>query len=214
MPGTVPNPIYLARHAETVFNKARRMQGNEAHTPLTRDGIAQAEAMGAALARYFAASQVPVPALWASPAGRALQTAAIVAEHLQIPFFDIRIDRRLREIEVGRWTGRDYAEIIATEGEILDEEHHLFRMPIPDGEHYADIAARLGDWLAEADDAPALVVSHGITARVLRGLMSGGRVFHGVPIAADVPQGTVIRIAGGAEQPIHLGAGTAGPRAA
>lgn len=210
----MPSPLYLARHAETVFNKARRMQGNDAHTPLTRDGIAQAEAMGAALARYFAAREEPVPVLWASPAGRTLQTAAIVAEHLGVPFFDIRTDRRLREIEVGRWTGRDYAEIIATEGEILDEEHRLFRMPIPDGEHYSDIAARLAEWLQEADAAPALVISHGMTARVLRGLLAGGRAFHGVPIAADVPQGTVMRIAGGTEEPIHLGAGATGPKAA
>jgi DNA-binding transcriptional LysR family regulator len=41
--------IILARHAETVFNAAARMQGHMAHTPLTRSGIAQAEAMGAAL---------------------------------------------------------------------------------------------------------------------------------------------------------------------
>jgi broad specificity phosphatase PhoE len=34
--------LILARHAETVFNAAARMQGNMAHTPLTRAGIAQA----------------------------------------------------------------------------------------------------------------------------------------------------------------------------
>jgi probable phosphoglycerate mutase len=214
MPILAPTPLYLARHAETVFNRHRRMQGNEAHTPLTRDGIAQAEAMGAALARHFGGSTEPLPTLWASPAGRTLQTAAIVAEHLGIPYFEIRPDRRLREIEVGRWTGRDYAEIIATEGEIIDMEHKLFRMPIPDGEQYADIAARLGDWLVDAGQGPALVISHGMTARVLRGLLVGGTLYHDVPIAADVPQGTVVRIAGGSEEALHLGAGTEGPRAA
>jgi probable phosphoglycerate mutase len=212
MAHVAPSPLYLARHAETVFNRHRRMQGNDAHTPLTRDGIAQAEAMGAALARHFA--DMPVPTLWASPAGRALQTASIVAEHLGIGFFDIRQDRRLREIEVGRWTGRDYAAIIAEEGEILDHEHRLFRMPIPGGEHYADIAARLSGWLADAGTAPALVISHGMTARVLRGLLAGGRPFHGIPIAADLPQGTVVRIAAGTEDALHLGDGASGPRAA
>ena len=38
--------IILARHAETVFIAAARMQGHMAHTPLTRSGIAQAEARG------------------------------------------------------------------------------------------------------------------------------------------------------------------------
>jgi probable phosphoglycerate mutase len=215
MPIIAPSPLYLARHAETVFNRARRMQGNDAHTPLTREGIAQAEAMGAALARHFAVGAEPLPTLWASPAGRTLQTAAIVGEHLGIPFFDIRADRRLREIEVGHWTGRDYAEIIGQEGEIIDMEHKLFRMPIPGGEHYADIAARLADWLADAGEAPALVISHGMTARVLRGLLVGGRPYHEVPIAADLPQGTVVRIMGATEEPLHLGSGdSAGARSA
>jgi probable phosphoglycerate mutase len=211
---TAPQPLYLARHAETVFNRARRMQGNDAHTPLTRDGIAQAEAMGEALAQHFRTSGAPLPALWASPAGRTLQTAAIIAEHLGMDFFEIRRDPRLREIEVGRWTGRDYAEIIAEEGEILDMEHRLFRMPIPGGEHYADIAARLGSWLADAGTAPALVISHGMTARVLRGLLVGGRVYEGVPIAADLPQGSISRLADGNEELVHVGQGTSGPRAA
>ncbi|MFN7399244.1 MAG: histidine phosphatase family protein [Sandaracinobacter sp.] len=215
MPNLAPTPLYLARHAETVFNRHRRMQGNEAHTPLTRDGIAQAEAMGEALARHFATSGEPVPRLWASPAGRTLQTAAIVGEHLGIPFFEITADLRLREIEVGHWTGRDYAEIIAEEGEIIDMEHKLFRMPIPGGEHYADIAARLSEWLADAGTAPALVISHGMTARVLRGLLVGGRAYHDVPIATDLPQGTVVRSANGAEEARHLGSGdSAGSRSA
>lgn len=190
------------------------MQGNDAHTPLTRDGIAQAEAMGAAFGRHFATGAEPVPRIWASPAGRTVQTAAIVAEHLGIGFFEIETDARLREIEVGRWTGRLYADIVAEEGEIIDPDHWLFRMPIPDGEHYADIATRLGGWLADAGPAPALVISHGMTARVLRGMLAGGRPFHGVPIAADVPQGTIMRLAGGTEAPLYLGQGTSGPRVA
>ncbi len=210
----MPNPLYLARHAETVFNRARRMQGNDAHTPLTLEGFQQADAMGRALAAHFLETGQGVPQLWASPAGRTQQTAAIVADHLGVNFFRVRTDPRLREIEVGRWTGRDYAEIVASEGDILDHDHRLFRMPIPDGEHYADIAVRLRAWLADAGDAPALVISHGMTARVLRGLLVGGRQYEGVEIAADLPQGTVVRIEDGAEAAVHLGSGTvAGSRA-
>ena len=40
--------FFIARHGETVFNAASRMQGEDAtHTPLTRKGFAQADAMGA-----------------------------------------------------------------------------------------------------------------------------------------------------------------------
>lgn len=209
-----PSPLFLARHAETVFNRARRMQGNDAHTPLTRDGIAQAEAMGEAFRQHFTSTGITPPAIWASPAGRTLQTAAIVAEHLGLEFFDIRQDPRLREIEVGRWTGRDYAQIIEEEGEILDMEHKLFRMPIPEGEHYTDIATRLQSWLEDAGPAPALVISHGMTARVLRGLLVGGRAYEGVEIAVDLPQGSISRIIAGVEETIHTGSGTSGPRAA
>jgi broad specificity phosphatase PhoE len=214
MPDCHPSPLYLARHAETVFNRAKRMQGNEAHTPLTRAGLVQAEAMGEALAAHFRASGEALPALWSSPAGRARQTASIIAEHLGIDYFAVRTDARLREIEVGQWVGRDYAEIIASEGEILDREHRLFRMPIPGGEHYSDIAARLADWLAEAGTGPALVISHGMTARVLRGLLVGGRPFEGVVIAPDAPQGTVFRLEDGVEHALHLGGGVSNAQSA
>ncbi|WP_294291859.1 phosphoglycerate mutase family protein, partial [uncultured Sphingomonas sp.] len=40
---------FVMRHGETVYNLAGRMQGDHPHTPLTRAGFAQADAMGAAL---------------------------------------------------------------------------------------------------------------------------------------------------------------------
>jgi broad specificity phosphatase PhoE len=202
----MPNPLYLARHAETVFNRAGRMQGNDAHTPLTLKGVQQADAMGAALAAHFAGGVAP--AIWASTAGRTLQTAAIVADHLGVDYHAIRSDRRLREIEVGAWEGRLYADIVAEVGAIFDPEHRLFHMPIPGGESYGDIAIRLRGWLADAGDAPALVISHGMTARVLRGLLAGGRDHHGTAVAADVPQGSVVRIESGAEAVLHVGQGS------
>jgi broad specificity phosphatase PhoE len=207
----MPEPLYLARHAETVFNRARRMQGNAATTPLTLAGIRQADAMGAALAGHFRATGESVPPLWSSPAPRAQQTAAIIADHLGIDWFAVRQDARLREIEVGRWVGRDYAEIIASEGPIIDAEHRLFRMPIPGGESYADIAARLADWVADVAGEPAIAISHGMTARVLRGLLVGGRAYEGVHIAPDAPQGTIFRIAGGREEQLLAGVGATAP---
>ena len=206
--------LILARHAETVFNAAARMQGHMAHTPLTRSGIAQAEAMGAALEQVL--GQRPDRDLWVSPSGRTQQTAAIVGEHLGVPFFDWHQDSRLLEIDVGQWEGRFYADIVAELGEhIVCPDRRLFRVPPPGGEWFPAIAARLTDWLAETDlTRPLLVISHGITARVLRGILVGGQDWQGVPVAADAPQGTVFHIRDGAETMLHVGSGVQGVRAA
>lgn len=203
--------LYLARHAETVFNAGGRMQGYRAHTPLTRAGIAQAEAMGAALAAHFGSR--PDIDFWASPTGRTMQTAAIIAEHLGHDFFDVRTDERLWEIDVGAWVGRSYVDIVAEQGPIIDPKTRLFSCRPPQGEWYPDIAARLNGWLAElSPEQPALVISHGITCRVLRGLLVGGTPFEPgcVPIAPEAPQGTVFRIENGQETMLHVGTGSSG----
>jgi len=205
--------LILARHAETVFNAGARMQGHMAHTPLTRAGIAQAEAMGAALAAVLG----PRPDLdiWASPAGRTLQTIAIVAEHLHVDFFDVRTDPRLLEIDVGDWAGRRYADIVAAEGAIVCPERRVFLKAPPNGEWYPAIAARLRGWRADlAPDRDVLVISHGITLRVLRGLLAGGQAFEGVDLADDAPQGTVFVIEDGSQSVLHAGAGVSGARVA
>ncbi len=203
--------LYLARHAETVYNAGARMQGNMAHTPLTRTGIAQAEAMGVATAAHFGpGDDIDI---WASPAGRTLQTVAIVAEHLGRDFFDVRTDPRLLEIDVGRWEGRRYADIVAERGPIICPDARAFNVQPPEGEYYPAIAARLQAWLADLDPARvALVISHGITLRVLRGLLAGGRTFEGVKLADDAPQGTVFRVEDGVATALHMGAGHSGAR--
>jgi broad specificity phosphatase PhoE len=205
--------IILARHAETVFNAAARMQGHMAHTPLTRTGIAQAEAMGAALAA--ALGDATDRDLWVSPSGRTQQTAAIIGEHLGRRFFDWRSDARLLEIDVGDWEGRYYADIVAETGPIVDPAHGLFSVVPPNGEWFPAIAARLADWLAALDPArPVLAISHGITARVLRGLLVGGTDWHGVRVAPNAPQGSVFQIRDGRESILLTGSGTRAARAA
>ncbi|WP_372915339.1 histidine phosphatase family protein [Sandarakinorhabdus sp.] len=206
--------LILARHAETVFNAAARMQGNGAHTPLTRAGIAQAEAMGAALKNVL--GEAPDIDLWVSPSGRTQQTAAIIGEHLGLDFFGWRKDERLLEIDVGQWEGRWYHDIVAELGRpIIDADRGLFTEAAPGGEWFPQIADRLKHWVADLDHSrPALVISHGITASVLRGILVGGEDWHGVPVAARAPQGTVFRIVNGTETALHIGSGPTVSRAA
>ena len=204
--------FFIARHGETVFSAAQRMQGDTPHTPLTRAGFAQADRIGAALARHLGPN--PDLVLWASPTGRALQTLAIAAEHLGLDWHAARIDARLDEMDMGAWGGRRYDEIEAESGGFVDREAGLFVRCPPGGEWYDAIALRLRSWLDEtaADPGDRLVVMHGISSRVLRGILTGAseRPECGAPIAQPLPQGSIVCIEDGRERVIGLGSGSLG----
>ena len=193
--------FFIARHGETVFNSVRRIQGEAPHTPLTRAGFAQADAMGALLRTLLGPK--PKLALWASPAGRALQTLAVIAEHLELDWHGTRTDARLREIDVGGWGGLYYRDIVAATGAIVDPEAGLFTLRPPGGEYYDDVALRLRGWLDDtADEAgDRLIVMHGMSSRVLRGLLTGAPVRDGyaAPVADGIRQGALVEIADGRE---------------
>jgi probable phosphoglycerate mutase len=201
---------FIARHGETVFNAARRLQGDHPHTPLTRAGFAQADEMGRALRALLG----PKPALklWASPTGRALQTLAVIAEHLELDWHGAQTDARLVEIGMGSWGGRYYADVVAEVGPVIDPVTHALKVA-PDGERYGAIAERVGGWLrdTDGDGGDRLVVMHGISSRVLRGVMRGLPVDPalGSPLAPGLPQGSVALIEGGRETAAHLGGGHA-----
>lgn len=200
---------FIARHGETVFNAARRLQGDHPHTPLTRAGFAQADEMGRALRDYLGVR--PKLTLWASDTGRALQTLAVIAEHLELDWHGARQDPRLTEIGMGVWGGRYYADLIPEYGEVVAAGGLL--RPAPDGERYHQIAERVGGWLADTDDdaGDRLVIMHGISSRVLRGMMVASAVHpeFDTPVAAGLPQGSVVMIEKGVETVIHTGTGQA-----
>lgn len=193
--------FFIARHGETVFNAAARMQGEAVHTPLTRAGFAQAQAMGEALLRRLGPK--PPLALWASSSGRALQTLAVIAEHLELDWHSARPDPRLGEIDIGEWSGRYYRDVAAETGPILDPVTGLFSLRPPGGEWYDEVAARLRSWLDDTagETADRLVVMHGMSSRVLRGLLTGGRARPecDAPAADPLPQGSVVEIVDGVE---------------
>src|SRR5690349_6839335 len=102
--------VLLVRHGETEWNRARRYQG-WLDSPLTPQGIAQAEAIGR---RLRLLPEAEATAILASPLGRARHTAAIIAECLsddRLHRRPIRFDERLREISLGSWDGLDKREI-------------------------------------------------------------------------------------------------------
>ncbi|WP_108812641.1 histidine phosphatase family protein [Sphingorhabdus sp. Alg231-15] len=198
--------LFIARHGETIFNLAGRIQGNDAHTPLTQRGFAQADEMGRALALYLGG--FCDLDLVASDTGRALQTLSIVCEHIELDWHNTTPDSRLREINMGEWEGIYYGKL---NGQLkVDYDQGLFLTQAPGGETYRDIVNRLKTWFADqVFDRDMLLISHGMTSRVLRGLLTGQPSLELIdaPMAESLPQGSMVQIVDGAETIVHLGAG-------
>ncbi len=91
----------VVRHGQTRWNVEKRVQGQE-DSPLTEEGLAQAEAIAKRLAREH------FDVLVASDLGRAVQTAQPIARLCGLPIVK---DARLRERHFGEGEGMDYDEI-------------------------------------------------------------------------------------------------------
>ncbi len=161
--------IYLLRHGETVWNLANRWQGHR-DSPLSRTGIAQIEAIGHLLRDSI--DDHGTFRVVSSPLGRAWQSAVIVAESLGQDTDSIALEPRLKEMAFGGWEGMTVAEIEQAEPGAWarrESDHWCFRPP--GGESYADLSARVAPWLQSlSEDVRLIVVCHGGTSRVIRGL--------------------------------------------
>lgn len=129
----------------------------------------------------------------------------MIAEHLALDWHATRHDVRLIELGFGSWGGQDFATLAAIHGPIVHP--HGMAVGAPDGETYAAMAARLSAWLADTagHDGDRLILMHGLSSRVLRGLMRGlpDDSLCGVPVAERLPQGSIVMIEGGVETVIH-----------
>ena len=171
--------IYILRHGQTEWNAENRMQG-ALNSPLTPQGAADAARQGAILAqRDLTGFQ-----FWCSPQGRAVQTAGIALARIAA---HIRTDDRLREIGVGDWAGLLRDTLPMPDGP--DPVAAQYAMA-PNGEGFTALTARCEAFLTDLR-APAVLVTHGITSRVLRRILAGeaaiavatahggqGRVYH------------------------------------
>jgi probable phosphoglycerate mutase len=92
--------LYLVRHGETDWNREGRWQGHYDH-PLSTEGRAQAAAAAKRLAREH------ITQVHGSDLKRAAQTAQLIGE---VCALEVRVDRALREVDVGNWSGLTQAE--------------------------------------------------------------------------------------------------------
>ena len=201
-------PLYLLRHGETAWNLERRMQGSKDST-LTPRGRAQAAAMGRALAAELARAPGPTVFL-RSPLGRTCETASIIGHELGLDEAEWRDDPRLAELRYGDWEGSTWKEI---------EAHHPEALAIwrgdpegfcpPGGETHFELRRRSAAVLAEiiASGARTVVVSHGVSGAVLRGLHLG--LDARAMFVLEKPQDAFFRLLDGREERILAALATA-----
>lgn len=145
--------LYLIRHARSAWNAEGRWQG-QADPILDDVGHAQA----AALAHFL--RREPLIAVYSSPQQRARQTAEVVAAEHGLA---VRFDDRLKERDVGAWSGLTEAEVRARYPEQFRPDWWV--LGPPGGEGQAALQARtLAAWheiLAAHPEATVAIVSHG-----------------------------------------------------
>jgi len=184
--------IILARHGRTVFNDAGRYQG-ACDSPLTARGIEQARNVGL-LVHQLVQDDVT---LWSSPLGRAVATAEIIREVAQLNCSP-KLDDRLAEVSLGSWDGLTDEEVEDISPGVCDGATRFdwfFRSP--NGESFEQAESRLRHWLLEVEQLPGchVVVSHGLSGRILRGAYAG--LPRSETLRLDVPQDVVFKLTGG-----------------
>ncbi|RZU19596.1 putative phosphoglycerate mutase [Kribbella rubisoli] len=153
--------VYLARHGQTEWNVTGRRQGR-LDSPLTALGLQQAGQNAELL------SEEGIDAVFASPLGRAGQTASIIGSALGLT---VTVLDELSEIDHGLWSGLTSAEIDAGwpgQRGVRERDKYGFRFPC--GESYADGDVRAGRALAEVARTGVrrpLLVSHEMIGRML-----------------------------------------------
>ena len=161
--------IYLIRHAEAEGNLFRRSQGqyNSNVTSLGRRQIA-------ALAERFRG--VPLDALWSSDLCRTQSTASAIRKYH--PELELRLEPRLREIDVGVWEDTPWGNLSLDYPEQMQYfSHDPARWSVPGGEPYAALQARMRAVVLEIAEkysgGSVAAVSHGLAIRSLLCLIFG-----------------------------------------
>jgi len=155
--------LYLVRHGRTDWNDQARYQG-QCDPPLNAQGLRQAQELAQAL------RPVPFAAVYSSDLGRARQTAQALADALGLP---LRLDVRLREIDLGEWAGQLVSVIRAADADLFARWRSTpAAVRPPGGETVVELAARIAgalDGIAGAHPAATVAVfTHGAAIAAVR----------------------------------------------
>ena len=160
--------VFLIRHGATVLSAEDRFAG-ETDVALSEEGREQARRLAARLARER------ISAVYASPLGRTVETAGILAAPHRL---EVQTRPGLREISHGRWeqmTRREVEEAFPEEA--CEWEKDPFTFAPAGGESGLAVTARalpvLIDIVRAHPEGAILVVSHKATIRLLLSSLLG-----------------------------------------
>lgn len=185
-------PLYILRHGETEWNASGRLQGRF-DSALTEAGQGQAVAQR----RILQAHDVSDFSAISSPQGRAMETARIACTGLIEP---IATDPALSEIGLGDWAGGIRADLIKSSGAV--DGFDLYELA-PNGEGFATLHDRCHSFLTGLT-GPAVLITHGITSRMLRLILTGRPIRDLRDMAGG--QGVVFYLENGKQKRLELGA--------
>lgn len=183
--------LVLVRHGESRWNAAGVLQGQRCEG-LSSRGRTQAEA----LADYLGKAHGDAALIARSDIDRVAQTAAPTEERLGL---EVVLEPRLREIDLGAWSGRPRAEVLEAHREELMGWLRCEDVRAGgDGETLSELRARV--WAAMEDLSARLLAEGGGTALLFT---------HGGPVRTTTA--AVLGLPPGAErgiQPVHNGSVT------
>lgn len=189
--------LILARHGETDWNVAKKIQG-VTDTDLNENGLRQARELAAAVL----AGDLGITAIYSSHLKRAAQTAAYVAEALNLPYHTMEA---LQELNFGKWEGNSWPEV----KERYPEEYGVWYTnrrytPAPEGESYQQMLERVIPALQEIvrrEKGNALVVIHSAEIVALQAALHNTSF---QTMAKDYPIGNAQMVELGGEQIRHM----------
>lgn len=160
--------IFLIRHGATVLTAEDRFAG-ATDVELSEEGRAQVRRLAERL------SLIPVDAVYASPLGRTMETASILAAPHAV---EVRARDGLKEISHGHWEQMTRKEVEAAyPDEAAAWDRDPFTFAPEGGESGLAVTARalpaLLDIVSRHQGKPVIVVSHKATIRLLLSSLLG-----------------------------------------
>lgn len=153
--------FYLIRHGTTEKNINQIMMGSKADSPLTEDGLKNANILSEKL------KKIKFDHIYSSDVGRALTTAKIIAKNLKI---DSKLSKaeELREVNYGIYSDRKIEEVKKECPQYKTKADFIF----PGGESFSQVQIRASEFIKKLEEKHQnkiiLLVAHAGVIRTIK----------------------------------------------